>query len=107
VIYTLTPKAKKPSSKYNLPMCRYRSNTKYCGPRLVLTTDWRTAKVFKSREDAVFYLSNLYDKYGKQIFDWKAVRIDKLIRAQKRNPIKQLHTGLVLNKWPKREFKSE
>ena len=80
-----------------LPMCRYRGRINN-SPRLIVTLDLKTMKKFKSREEALFYLSNLNDKYGDQIYKWKPLKIDKIVSGLKQNPVRQLHTNKILSK---------
>lgn len=88
-------------SKYNLrnlPMSKWRarSNGK---ARLICTMTEDKMLKFKDREDALFYLSNLYDKYGDDINKWKPMKIDTLRKLMRKNPIRQLHTNKTVSKF--------
>lgn len=66
-------------SGHRMPMNRYR--TRYFGkPGLCVTFDWRNAVRFEDKESALFYLSNLYDKYGNQIKRWYPRKIKTAIK---------------------------
>lgn len=77
--WILTPK--KGLSK-GIPMGRYHSFEYRNGirkNRLCVAWGFEDAKFFETKEDALLYLSNKFDKYGEQINEWKP----KLFKTQK------------------------
>ena len=99
--YKYTLVIKKSRASHGLPMCRYRSTTKYSGARLCCTMRMETMKKFKDREDALFYLANCEPKYGDQIKHWKVEKIETTIKRFTKKPILQLHTGKMVSDFHK------
>lgn len=68
-------------SKFKFPMCKWRASA--AGEKYICTTiDFKKAKVFDSRMDALLYLSAYADKYD--IKGWKPITTKSLINNLKR-----------------------
>jgi len=90
--------------KQKFPLCRYVSRTKDNGVtkcRRTVTFDFERAVKFKDREEALFYISNLYEKYPDDVKRLYPMKIKCLLKKWKRKPLRQLHTNIII--FPKKE----
>ena len=79
-----------------MPMSKWRGGPP--GRKWPCTTfRWHHAVTFKSKEEAVIYLDKYFFKYGDRMNEWTPIKVETLKRQQKKKPIVQLRTGLVLH----------
>jgi len=85
--------------KYKFPLSRFASTATRDGvscSRRTVTFNLKHAVRFKDREDALFYIANLYDKYPEELKRLYPMKMETLLKRFKGKPLRQLRTGKIL-----------